>query len=276
MFHVFWITTLFCGLTVPLLADAYWTKRAMVWWQQRQIERLYQATEAVRDQVLQDLFCLRRHLELIPASPLTAPLLTTPPLTAALTVQPSTAAEAEQLLKIADRCHQTLAQVSDRLFSPYAIESLAIALQELVAGWETAYPQSLFSYTVEARDGLIDSPAINSPAINSPLNGPLEQRAAQSHQFLLIWLDELCRLLRAHKHPLTWTIQLKHEDADRYEMEINLSQINLSQNLTGRERLATQKIAVEIRYLCRIFRILQKGQCQLHRNAGTWRFRLKW
>jgi hypothetical protein len=225
IFHLFWITALFCCLTLYLLIDRHRTQQAMGWWQKQQVERLHQETEVMRDQVLQDLFSLRRHLEL-------------------MTILPSASSEAEQMVIVADRCHQTLAQLGDRLFSPYAIESLAIAIQELVAIWEKNYPQSTFSYTT------VESEA---------------QPTSQNYQFLLIWLDELCRGCRPQQHPLTFAIKLKQEDS-HHEIEIHLSQATEME----------PAIPTQLIYLCRIFRILQGGQCQLSQTGSQCRLWLKW
>jgi hypothetical protein len=220
---LFWVIATFCGVVIYLVIDRYRTHQAISWWQDRQIERLHQETELIRDRILQDLFSLRRHLGVVIG-------------------KPKENLNLEQTLAIADCCHEHLVQLSDRLFSPYAAENLGIAMQELVERWRKVYPDSTFAYANEASTDVASQ---------------------QNYQFLLIWLDELCRLVSDQQNPIDLAIKLNQSD-DGFTIELRVQ-----------TALVEPSFIAQLRYLSRIFRTLQRGGCQWQRDGDQWVFKLK-
>lgn len=196
----------------------------MVWWQARQLERLHQVTELIREQTLQDLFALRRSLGVAIAAP-------------------TGATQLEPTLIIADRCHQDLADFSDRLFSSYAIENLEAALREVVDRWKASYPGSTFSYTS---------------------TGGLEENEPINYQFLLIWLDELCHSIVKSAQPVELKLTSQQENRKMY--------LDCS--------IQAQSTALvfpdDIQYFKPIFTILQKGRCQITVQNNQCQIQLQW
>ena len=90
-------------------------QRALQWWHRRQIGRLHDGAELIRDGILQDLFAIRRMLELTcdrqaPISP----------------------AHLQQL----DDLHARLERVSNELSPAFIQDSLPLAIQHRLTGWQ--------------------------------------------------------------------------------------------------------------------------------------------
>ncbi|WP_431632328.1 hypothetical protein [Alkalinema pantanalense] len=232
---LFWIISISSSVVIYLVADAYRTRQAIIWWQKQQIERLHQETELIREQMLQDLFSLRRSLGI-------------------MITQFPTESKLEPTLDIADRCHTDLADLSDRLFSPYAIENLEAALRELVIRWKRLYPNSSFSYIVEDL---------------------LEENCQTNYQFLLLWLDELCQLLLRESQPVSLKLISRREG--RY-MSLTCSiQANHTQATNSiQSQSANPPLLDQIHYLKQIFIVVQQGRCTLTTQQNQYVFHLQW
>ena len=85
------------------------------WWYQHQTEWLLQEADAIRNGLLQDLFALRRKLELL---------------------------DGDHHLCLAETEHlyQALEQLGDRLSSPFVHDSLPLAMQHLLMPWRKKLP----------------------------------------------------------------------------------------------------------------------------------------
>jgi hypothetical protein len=80
------------------------------WWHQHQTQWLASEADAVRNGLLQDLFAVRRRLELM-------------------------ARDDSHALATVERLYDALENLGDRLSSPYVQESLPLALQHALEGW---------------------------------------------------------------------------------------------------------------------------------------------
>lgn len=92
----------------------------MQWWQQRQIHRTHEEAELIRDGILQELFAIRRSLEL------------------AHTEQQPISQESLQQL---ETLHDRLEQVSNALSPAFSRDSLSLAIQHLLHQLQQQYPQ---------------------------------------------------------------------------------------------------------------------------------------
>lgn len=115
-----WVLT-FVGVAVSHLK----IRQTWRWWSNRQLLRLHQEAEIIRDRLLQDSFILRRNLE------------------HSLTEQPNPSVEA--CLTQLNTLHQTLNTLSDRLSPPYIQDDLSLAIAHLLKFWESEQP----SLTIE-------------------------------------------------------------------------------------------------------------------------------
>lgn len=85
------------------------------WWHQHQAQWLASEADSVRNGLLQDLFVVRRKLELV-------------------------AKEDENTLATVERLYHALEHLGDRLSSPYSQESLPLAMQHLLKDWPPQLP----------------------------------------------------------------------------------------------------------------------------------------
>lgn len=100
-----------CGLSTDIVNAS----ELLRWWHQYQAQRLNQIADRVRNNLLQDLFAVRRQLE--------------------LSCQTQDNAEAfgcDRHLASLERIYNRLESLSDSLDSPYAQDSLPLALQHMV------------------------------------------------------------------------------------------------------------------------------------------------
>ncbi|MEO0408002.1 MAG: hypothetical protein AAF289_11685 [Cyanobacteria bacterium P01_A01_bin.135] len=95
------------------------TQRALQWWHQRQIGRLHDSAELIRDGILQDLFAIRRMLELTHD-----------------TQAPVSPVHLQQL----EALHARLEQVSNELSPAFIQDSLPLAIQHRLTVWQQQQP----------------------------------------------------------------------------------------------------------------------------------------
>jgi hypothetical protein len=107
------------------------TQQALQWWFFRQSLKLFIEAEKIRDDLLQESFTIRRNLELLPADNLELSVNKT-----------------QECLKKTDDFHQSLAQLSDRLFPSYLQDSLPLAIECLLEPWLTSHPDLYFHIDV--------------------------------------------------------------------------------------------------------------------------------
>lgn len=105
-------------------ADTADTARHLLrWWYQSQIRQRIDEADTLRNGVLQDVFALRRHLELINQGPIQGQ-----------------GNPYEACLEEMEQIYRSLQALSDRLSCPYLEESLPLSLQHLLLPWQAALP----------------------------------------------------------------------------------------------------------------------------------------
>ncbi|MGB6298282.1 MAG: hypothetical protein WBF90_19140 [Rivularia sp. (in: cyanobacteria)] len=106
-----------------LLASNYRTQRALRWWHSRQLARMRQEGEAIRNGVLQNTFVMRRHLESpLPSSPESQQKLDT------------------HYLENIEKFHYSVRELSDYLYPAYIDESLPLAIRYVLDTWKNRFP----------------------------------------------------------------------------------------------------------------------------------------
>lgn len=109
----------FCStLLSQLLSSDYQTRQALRWWHQRQVNRLHGSAELIRDGILQELFALRRGLELIDGE------CNLPP----------------ESLRQLEALHLRLEEVSNELSPAFSRDSLPLAMQHILQVWQRRHP----------------------------------------------------------------------------------------------------------------------------------------
>ncbi|HEY9660161.1 MAG TPA: hypothetical protein V6C65_17015, partial [Allocoleopsis sp.] len=113
------------GLMVVLwlVASHLEMQRALQWWFRRQSLKMMDQSEQIHNGVLQDLFAVRRSLELASANE-----------------NPISTTQRQTWLNQAEKIHHSLEQISDFLTPPYLAESLTLALQMKLKDWQLEHP----------------------------------------------------------------------------------------------------------------------------------------
>ena len=105
-----------------LLASNYRTQRALRWWHSRQLVRMRQEGEAIRNGILQNTFVMRRHLE--------SPLPSNPEIQQKLDIHH---------LENIEQFHYSLRELSDYLYPAYIDESLPLAIRYVLDTWKNRF-----------------------------------------------------------------------------------------------------------------------------------------
>lgn len=128
IFLIIYLVTL-----IRFLTSEHTTQEALQWWSYRQSMKLFQEAEKIRDGLLQESFTIRRSLEMLSVDNLELSFKKT-----------------QDCLKKIDHFHQSLVQLSDRLFPPYLQDSLPLAIQCLLEPWRTSHPHLYFHIDLPA------------------------------------------------------------------------------------------------------------------------------
>ncbi len=194
----------------------YKTQKALQWWSCRQSLRLFLEAEKIRDDLLQESFTIRRNLELLPADNLEL-----------------SSNKTQECLRKIDTFHQSLAQLSDRLFPAYLQDSLPLAIQYLLEPWLTSNLQIYFH---------IDLPT-------SWRHEPAERS--------LIILRSLEELLRITLPEVVTEISVYIT----LEQQANIGQLMVQITYPDISTLVFYTSLPELEYLCDSFRFLTSGKC---------------
>lgn len=120
-------------LLVWLLVSYFGAQQAVRWWYQRQAIQLHQEAEHIRDGLLQEVFTLRRQLELSLIGP-----------------DRASAVVNQDWLTVIEQFHTSLKHLSDQLSPPFIGESLPLAIQALLESWRSRHPQIQLDVTLPA------------------------------------------------------------------------------------------------------------------------------
>jgi hypothetical protein len=99
------------------------TRRSLQWWFGKQSAQLQHLSNQVQEELFQDIFTIRRSLELSLINP----------------TEISLQARQHWLEKI-EKLYDSLEQLSNRLSPPYLEENLALAIQAIAEGWRSHNP----------------------------------------------------------------------------------------------------------------------------------------
>lgn len=112
---------------VYFLKSYHKIQQALQWWSSRQSIKLFLESENIRDSLLQESFIIRRRLDLLTVK---NPNLLTP--------------ETQECLHRIDNFHDSLAELSDRLFPASLQDSLPLAIESLLKPWLISHPDLYF------------------------------------------------------------------------------------------------------------------------------------
>ena len=206
------------------------TQQALQWWFFRESAKLFLEAEKIRDGLLQESFIIRRNLELLPIDNLE------------LSVN-----QTQECLKKTDNFHQSLSQLSDRLFPAYLEDSLPLAIECLLEPLLTSHPELHFN---------IDMPA------------SWRDEPAERSFIVLRALEELLRITLPE-------VLAKISISIRLQELGNGSQIMVQITYPDVSTGELYSSIPELGYLYESFRFLTSGKCFCRRKnlSAAWYFR---
>jgi len=211
IFLIIYLVTL-----IRFLASEHTTQKALQWWSCRQSIKLFQEAEKIRDGLLQESFAIRRSLEMLSVDNLELSFNKT-----------------QDCLKQIDQFHQSLVQLSDRLFPAYLQDSLPLAIHCLLEPWRTSHPHLYFH---------IDMPAY------------WRQESVGCSLTVVRALEELLRItLPEVLTPISIDISLEEQQ--------NIGQLIVRITYPNPYILISSSSLPELKFLCKIFQILTSGKC---------------
>ncbi|BAY08377.1 hypothetical protein [Calothrix sp. NIES-2098] len=191
-------------------------QKALQWWSYRQSFKLFLEAEKIRDDLLQDSFTIRRNLDILSVD----------------NVDFSSNQTQECRQKI-DRFHQSLVNLSDRLFPFYLPDCLPIAIGCLLEPWHTSNPH-LYLH------------------IDMPVNWRNETE--KYNLIVLITVEELLAMtIPEAVMPISIHIYLNQQK--------NLSILKIEITYPDSPTLTNYSTNPELQYLCDSFCFLTSGKC---------------
>ena len=118
------VLTLFVALLSWLFPSNHKTRQAFQWWQQQQVNRLHNGAELIRDGILQELFAIRRSLEL---------------------AHDEHEAVYHDSLQRLETLHLRLEQISNALSPAFIRDSLSLSIQHVLQQWQSQHPSITLS-----------------------------------------------------------------------------------------------------------------------------------
>ncbi len=236
------ITISILGLVLLFLVNRHRRlNQILQWWQVEQLEADYAESERLRNQTLQSLFGIRRQLE-----------------------QMNLGTAGEPILEEVHQCQKNLTDLSDRLFSPYGLESIPLAIKDLwrdIAKDSTQHSTIAFQVT-----GAIDPTQIPDRWRTSAV-GESSSFAMMNGQLLLGWLRKLLKTALTVEGVAQVKIDLvlKHSRWQRLpvlELTIQFSALDLCTD----PQLVEQS---DLRLVSRMLTQLTPGSCYLKRKDAT-------
>lgn len=211
IFLIIYLVTL-----IRFLVSEHTTQEALQWWSCRESIKLFQEAEKIRDGLLQESFAIRRSLEMLSVDNLELSFNKT-----------------QDCLKQIDQFHQSLVQLSDRLFPAYLQDSLPLAIHCLLEPWRTSHPHLYFK---------IDMPAY------------WRQEPVGCSLTVVRALEELLRItLPEVLTPMSIDISLEEQQ--------NIGTLIVRMTYPDIFTLISYSSLPELKFLCKTFKMLTSGKC---------------
>lgn len=182
-------------------------RQAWRWWETRQIVRAQHQAEQIREGALQELFALRRSLELAASA--------NPPLE-------YQTLDYQNWLNLVEKLHQRLEHLSYTLAFPYSEENLPLAIQYYLRDWQISHPSHLVQLDLSAAG---------------------TTKTSEHNSMIIKVLDELLQLvLPSSPASIQITLRVRNPASNElkiqilYETEATVAQLCQSSELQSLER----------------------------------------
>ncbi|WP_414575677.1 hypothetical protein [Anabaena sp. CCY 9402-a] len=191
-------------------------QQALQWWSSRQSIKLFLEAEKIRDDLLQEAFTIRRNLDVLTTDNLNL-----------------SSNKTQEYLRQIDNFHNSLVQLSNRLFPESLQDSFPLAIECLIEPWLEINPHLYFH-----------------------LDLPVYWRHEQASNSLIVLstLEELLTITLPHiLTQITICISLKQQK--------NMGQLNVQISYPDITTFVCHTSLPELDYLCDTFQFLTSGRC---------------
>lgn len=211
------------------LVSALRIRQAFQWWSSKESIKRFLEAEKIRDGLLQESFIIRRSLDMLTVDSLD------------LSVN-----KIEECVKKIDNFHQSLVELSDRLFPQYLHDSLPLAIQ-----------------------CLLESRLIHNSYVSTQIDMPIiwQHQPAERNLIILNILEELLTIaLPEVLTPISIAISLKQEE--------NICHLMVQITYPDVSTMILCTNLRELKYLCDSFYLLTSGKCcyRSQNLKGIWYF----
>lgn len=212
---------------IPFLTSYHKAQKALQWWSYRQSSKLLLEAENIRDSLLQETFTMRRSLDLLSMNYLDL-----------------SSDKLRHFLQQIDNFHDSLVQLSDRLFPESLQDSFPLVIESLLEPWLNSNPHLYFQ-------------------IDMPIYWRYEP--AERGLIILRSLEELLTItLSEILMPKSIYISLKQKS--------EIGQLTVKINYSEGAAIVFRPSLLELDYLCQSCQFLTSAKCFYH----THDFRVSW
>ncbi len=220
---------IYCVTLIKFIASYQKTQEALHWWSYRQSMKLFLEAETIRDTLLQESFTIRRSLELLSGDDWEL-----------------SAYRTQECLTKVENLHQSLAQLSERLFPTYFQGSLPSAIQGVLESWAISHPHISFNVSLPTT----------------------WQSETIEHSLIVAWsLEEVLKITVPDVlTPISIYINLeKRKNKSKLIIQITYPDVSI---------LTSYSNHLEFEFLSESFRFLTSGKClYFYKNLNiTWHF----
>ncbi|MEC4816493.1 MAG: hypothetical protein SAK29_24990 [Scytonema sp. PMC 1069.18] len=176
-----------------LIVSCRETRKALRWWYHKQHLRMYQEAESIRNKTLQELFVLRRHLELLEFNQIEYGFDT-------------------HYLNNIQKVHNSLKELSEFLYPAHIDDSLPLAIRFLLESWKLRFSE------------------LN---IKLELPEVWEDESEEQRRVLLMLIEELMEIfvLKSSSLPSILVTLESRNDKNNLKIEIEIAENNVSNSM---------------------------------------------
>jgi hypothetical protein len=229
-------------------------QKAMQWWSEKLTTRLWCESEQIREELLQDMFAIRRSLEL-----------------SLVNNRDISIAMSQDWLERFDQLHQSLGLLRNVLSPAYIEESLPLAIQSMLNQWDYSFSQ---------REGVA---LIADNLAHECLRSSSPNRLTVATELPVDWLPEPLGRSRVILTTVSELLKIAVPEAEsgihlviRLRQQKQLGELMIAANYFDTFPRLSRAHRQELRYLQQSFQCLTSGTCSYQKRKSTMTWYLRW
>lgn len=225
------ITSIVMFLIMWFIESRHKTRQALIWWYTKEHLRMSQEADLIRNNILQELFTLRRHLELSQEYD-----------TENINYKNNDSGNIINKYDISNiqKIHNSLKELSEYLYPPHIEDGLPLAIFSLTKLWELRFSKLTINYEV--------------PKVWS-------YESEETNRMILMVIHELLQLTITQTDAASISINLQRQ--------LNFNKLEIKINVLELSNIIDKKYLKNINLLQRIFNIFINGKCSFKNKDNT-------